>query len=97
MNHRKIFGAVIGIIALLTLIIPLFDGVATLMNLPNSLAYLGPIVMFIGGFGLGYGIYLLSNSIYKQVKPNIECQVKTVKVTGKSSKKSVNSKNKNNN
>lgn len=93
MNHRKIFGAIIGIIALLTLAIPLFDGVAALMNLPNSLAYLGPVAMFIGGFALGYGIFMLSQSIYKQVKPNIECQVKKVKVTGKSSKKNANKKN----
>jgi hypothetical protein len=94
MNHRKIAGAIIGIIALLTLAIPLFDGVAQLMNLPNSLAYLGPVVMFIGGAGLGYGIFLLSQSIYNQVKPNIECQKKA---TGKSSKKNVKSKNKINN
>jgi len=95
MNHRKIAGAIIGIIALVTLAIPLFDGVAQLMNLPNSLAYLGPVAMFIGGAGLGYGIFLLSQSIYNQVKPNIECQKK--KVTGKSSKKNVNKKNKINN
>jgi hypothetical protein len=89
-NHRKIVGAAIGIIALATLAIPLFDGVAKLMNLPNSLAYLGPVVMFTGGFGLGYGIFLLSQTIYNQVKPNIECQKK--KATGKSSKKNVNKK-----
>ena len=94
MNHRKIFGAALGIIALATLTIPLFDGVAHLMNQPNSLAYLGPVVMFVGGAGLGYGIFLLSNSIYNQVKPKIECQKKA---TGKSSKKNVNKKNKNNN
>ena len=94
MNHRKIAGAAIGIIALATLAIPLFDGVARLMNLPNSLAYLGPVAMFVGGAGLGYGIFMLSQSIYKQVKPNIECQKKA---TGKSSKKNVNKKNKINN
>jgi large-conductance mechanosensitive channel len=89
MNHRKIVFNIIAIIAALTLLVPLFNFVADVMNLESDVAYFGPIIAFLGAFLVGWIVVSLSIKSYNQLKSSEECQKKA---TGKSSKKKENNK-----
>jgi hypothetical protein len=90
MNHRKIAFNILAIAAVLTLSIPFFDFVASVMNLKSDLAYFGPIIALTGGFLIGWVVVTLSIKSYNQLKSSEECQKKA---TGKSSKNKENKKN----
>ena len=89
MNHRKIAFNIIAIIAALTLLVPLFNFVAQVMNLESDIAYFGPIIAFSGAFLVGWVVVSLGKQSYNQLKSSDTCQKKA---TGKSSKKKENNK-----
>ena len=89
MNHRKIVFNILAIVATLTLLIPFFNFVATVMNLESDLAYFGPVIAFAGAFLVGWIVVSLSIKSYNQLKSSEECQKKA---TGKSSKNKENKK-----
>jgi len=100
MNNRHILFNILAIVASLTMLIPLFNFVTTVMNLESDLAYFGPVIAFLGAFIVGSIVtslaeQSLSIKSYNQLKSTNKWDEQ--KATGNSSKKNVNKKNKINN